>query len=553
MTEHTVLIVGAGPTGLTLACELARRNVDHMIIDGKSGPSTEPKALVLWSAAQESLRILGVDPAVFDAGVTLDRASYWSKGSQIGHVDFTGLDQPGLHKPLSLPQPLVEAALLELYQALGGTVRWRHKFLGALDPDPAGPSDGARASLVGPSGIRFTTTAEWIVGTDGAHSTVRKTAAIDFDGDSYDDAFLLVDGTLETDGSVGEAQYHLHPDGVTVVVPLPGGGHRVFLGHRQSASPALIPPTQITDRANIMLGQRGLGRFRVSNVLWQSDFRVHRRLSSRYVSGRFILAGDAAHIHSPAGGQGMNTGIQDAANLAWKLAAVAVDGADAALLETYELERRPVAESVAAMTDLQTKLWTTRAAVSRWIRDRILGILSATGLLTRRVVPQLAQIDTAYGPSVARGGGRGRTISPGKFLPPHPVQFDGEVDKLLPDLLDDRRVLALATITSIDELRALHAILDSWGSRLHVVVVVHSPTTLLSATPTVIDTHEIVSSELGQGGVAVVRPDRIVGMTGSLQNPAAIRTYLTAVAGPADTQAVERGRPETSASKETAS
>lgn len=553
MTEHTVLIVGAGPTGLTLACELARRNVDHLIIDNKSGPSTEPKALVLWSAAQESLRMLGVDPAVFDAGVTLDRASYWSKGARVGHVDFSGLERPGLHKPLSLPQPLVEAALLELYQALGGTVRWRHKFLGVLDPEPTGPGEEAKASLVGPSGIRFTTTANWIVGTDGAHSTVRRTAAIDFDGDSYDEAFLLVDGTLEADGPVGEAQYHLHPDGVTVVVPLPGGGHRVFLGHRQSTSTAPIPPTQITDRANTLLGQRGLDRFRVSNVLWQSDFRVHRRLSSRYVSGRFVLVGDAAHIHSPAGGQGMNTGIQDATNLAWKLAAIALDRADAALLETYELERRPVAQSVAAMTDLQTKLWTTRAAVPRWIRDRILGFLSATGLLARRAVPQLAQIDTNYSPSAARAGGSGRTISPGKFLPAHPVQFDGHDDKLLPDLLQDRRMLVLATITSFDELRALHAILDSWGSRIHVVVVVHSPATLLSATPTVIDTHERISSELGQGGVAVVRPDRIVGMTGSLRDPSALRNYLTAVAGPAAAPPVERRHPEPHAPKETAS
>lgn len=552
MTDHTVLIVGAGPTGLTLACELARRNVDHLIVDAKSGPSTEPKALVLWSAAQQTLRLLGVDPTVFSRGITLDRASYWSGGSQVGHVSFDGLDRSGRHKPVSLPQPLVETALLELYERLGGTVRWNHKFLGADDDKTTRSTDTTRAALVGPSGIRFTTTARWIVGTDGAHSTVRKAAAIDFAGSSYEDAFLLVDGTLAADGPQAEAQYHLHPDGVTVVVPLPSGGHRVFLGYRQPTGAAGAPVPDVVARANSMLLRRGLEQFTVTNPIWQSDFRVHRRLSVRYIAHRIILAGDAAHIHSPAGGQGMNTGIQDATNLAWKLTAIEHHHAEDALLGTYEHERRPVAESVAALTDLQTKLWTTRAAPTRWIRDRLLGVLSSTGLLTRRIVPQLAQLDTHYDTSIARATGDAGSFVPGRFLPQHPIHVDGTRTQL-DELFSDPRILVLSVVDSIEQLQAVRALAADWGPRIHVVLVVRTPTTLPSATPTTTDIDGTISQDLGSGGVAIVRPDRIVGLTGTLERATALRTYLSTVTGPAATPQPPRFEPEPATSKETAS
>jgi len=190
-------------------------------------------------------------------------------------------------------------------------------------------------------------------------------------------------------------------------VPLPGGGHRVFFDTAPDGETE-PPGDELLAR---LLAERGPGGLRIESVWWRSRFRVHARVAREFRRGRVLIAGDAAHLHSPAGGQGLNTGIQDGFDLGWKLAAV-LRGAPEALLDSYPLERRPTARTVVRSADQQTRTWMVRAPLARLVRDTLMRVLSASGLLEKRLVPQLAQIspDLRESPAVTAPppGWRGR-------------------------------------------------------------------------------------------------------------------------------------------------
>ncbi|MFE6309061.1 FAD-dependent monooxygenase [Nocardiopsis sp. NPDC057823] len=389
-----VLVVGAGPTGLAAACTLLQNGVPCRVVERRAGVAEEPKALILWSGALEVLRRLGVDREVVGRSLPLESASYFSAGRRIGGVRFGGLADTAFPGPICLPQPGVEQALYDRLLALGGSVEWSTRVHSV---EPAG--DGVRVTL-GPEGdpqAAEEVAVPWVVAADGSRSTVRESLGVAFEGDTYDRVFLLADGVVSGPAPAREAQYHLTPDGVLVVVPLPGGGHRVFFDIAPDGETA--PP----DDALIarLLAERGPRGLRVDTVWWRSRFRVHARVAREFRRGRVLIAGDAAHLHSPAGGQGLNTGIQDGFDLAWKLAAV-LRGAPEELLDSYPLERRPTAKAVVRSADQQTRTWMARSPLARLVRDTLMRTLSASGLLEKRLVPQLAQIspDLSESPAV---------------------------------------------------------------------------------------------------------------------------------------------------------
>ncbi|MFD6098064.1 FAD-dependent monooxygenase [Nocardiopsis flavescens] len=399
-----VLVVGAGPTGLAAACTLLQNGVPCRVVERRAGVAEEPKALILWSGALEVLRRLGVDREVVGRSLPLESASYFSAGRRIGGVRFGGLRDTAFPGPVCLPQPGTEQALYDRLLSLGGSVEWSTRVHSA-EPVP----DGVRVTL-GPedgSGAPEEAVVPWAVAADGSRSTVRESLGVAFEGDTYDRVFLLADGVVSGPAPAREAQYHLTPDGVLVVVPLPGGGHRVFFDVAPDGETA--PP----DDALIarLLAERGPAGLRVDTVWWRSRFRVHARVAREFRRGRVLIAGDAAHLHSPAGGQGLNTGIQDGYDLAWKLAAV-LRGAPEGLLDSYPLERRPTARAVVRSADQQTRTWMARSPLARLARDTLMRTLSASGLLEKRLVPQLAQIspELPAGPAVtaAPAGWRAR-------------------------------------------------------------------------------------------------------------------------------------------------
>lgn len=430
-TSVPVLVVGAGPTGLALACELLRQGVDCRIIDkADHRPAHQARALTMWDGALDVLRRHGIAETVIARGLPMTAARYWSRGRNIANVRF-GEESRGDASPLITTQPAVEEVMVARLEETGTRVEWGTRLTGLTDH-----GDHIRTVLEGPGGTEEVT-ALWVVGCDGVHSTVREASGITFGGSTYGRDFMLGDGEMDHPITPGEAHYVLHPDGVLVMVPLPDGKLRVFadatgVGDAERA-PTLADVQRIAD-------ERSPFALVVRELQWSTRFQVHLRQATRYRSGRCLVAGDAAHVHSPAGGQGINTGIQDAANLAWKLA-LALDGVPGAeaFLDSYQAERAPVAADVMKSSHQQTRLWTVGSPLGRLLRDALMGVAAGSGALERRMVPAMAQLDLDYtgSPVVGPGGGR-RLLLHG--LPDTPLTAaDGGAATTLYDLLSDPR------------------------------------------------------------------------------------------------------------------
>jgi 2-polyprenyl-6-methoxyphenol hydroxylase-like FAD-dependent oxidoreductase len=278
-----------------------------------------------------------------------------------------------------LPQNITEDVLTSRLVELGGRVH-RPYELARLEQD----GDGVTATMVGGETVR----ASYAVGADGMHSAVRGQTHIGFAGDVYGQSFVLADVHLDWEFDDSEVMLYFAPAGLVVVAPLPGGRHRIVA----TADAAAEHPDR--DDIQALLDARGPKKrpARVTDVVWSSRFRVHHRLADHYREGRVFLAGDAAHVHSPAGGQGMNTGIQDAVALAGRLAGVLSDGADERTLDGYEAERRPVAADVVAFTDRMTRVATVDHSPVRRIRNAALRALNRIPAVRRNIALKLSEL-----------------------------------------------------------------------------------------------------------------------------------------------------------------
>ncbi|MFJ1767464.1 FAD-dependent oxidoreductase [Amycolatopsis sp. NPDC088138] len=346
MTETTrpVLIAGAGPTGLTLACELARAGVPFRLVEAAPGPQPGSRGKGVQPRTLEVFDDLGVVSRVLAHGRMAMPMRSTAPGGQVtlggGH---TPESRPDVPYPASLitPEWRVEEALRLRLAELGGAVEFGTTLERFEQSD-----DGVSAVLV-KDGETETVTARWLVGCDGGHSVVRKQAGIAFEGETRDAVRMIV-ADVEVDGLDRDA-WHMwrHPEGLVNLCPLPSTSAFQF---QASIAPGQDPGLGLANMQAVLERRSGRTDIRLHEPEWSSLWRANIRLAGRYRAGRVFLAGDAAHIHSPAGGQGMNTGIQDAHNLGWKLAAVA-NGASPALLDTYEAERRPVAADVLALSN----------------------------------------------------------------------------------------------------------------------------------------------------------------------------------------------------------
>ncbi|MGW0828057.1 FAD-dependent monooxygenase [Streptomyces sp. NPDC002845] len=399
MTTASVLVVGSGPTGLTVACALWDLGVPCRVVDRRPGPGIAPKGLVLWSGALECLDRVGVAAKLAGTALPLAGASYWSKGRRIAGARFGGLTGTAFPGPLCVPQPVTERALHARLTELGGGVEWETEVT-AVTVNRGGPAESVTVTLNSADGEE-TVTVPWLVAADGARSLVRDSVGIPFEGHTFDRTFLIGDGRLEGAGTEAEVQHHITPDGVLVIVPQPDG-HRVFFDMEPDARTER-PSEQLLQR---LLDERGPGGLRLHGTWWTSRFRVHAKVAPRFREGPVLLAGDAVHAHTTAGGQGLNTGVQDGYDLGWKLASV-VRGADPALLDSYEAERRPASARAVANGDQQTRMWLLRSPAARLLRNTVMRVLSATGLLEKKAIPLLAQLDLDHSgsPAVAASGG----------------------------------------------------------------------------------------------------------------------------------------------------
>ena len=399
MTEETdVLIVGAGPTGLTLAGGLLSRGVRVCLIDRAERASPHSKAITLWPRAFEVFEALGVGRELYDRSVKLAATNYYTGNRHIGRLRMRPLAGTRFPVPVSLPQATTEDVLREMVRRRGGRIEFGRCLESFAQDD-----DGVTARLSDGTEIR----AGWLVGCDGAHSTVREGAGVSFEGATYPQSFVLVDGEYDTEYAHDESYYVMGRTGVIVVAGLPGGLYRFF---------ASVPPgVEVEDAETAVaraVAENSPLRADSVKVSGSGVFRIHRRLADRMRVGRVLLAGDAAHIHSPAGGLGLNTGVQDAGSLAWRLAAVVLRGLDEAELDAWQEERLFVARKVVAEADQQTRMWMLKGW-RRWLRDTGIALGLRTGVIERVLPRRMAQLDLVL---PVQGPATGR-LRPGSRIP----------------------------------------------------------------------------------------------------------------------------------------
>jgi 2-polyprenyl-6-methoxyphenol hydroxylase-like FAD-dependent oxidoreductase len=421
MTSHAhappqVLIVGAGPTGLVLALSLARRGVAVRIIDQASGPGQTSRAMVVHARTLEFYRQLGFAQQVIDAGIRID-ALHVREQDHAGSHEVTQLALGDIGAGLS-PYPFVlsfaqddhERLLVGQLRAAGGDVEW-DTALESFEQD----AWGVRATLVR-EGQRTNASFAYLCGCDGAHSTTRHALGIDFPGGTYDHLYYVAD--VQTTASNRDLVAHVGADTFALMLPVRATGMQRLIGIvPQSGTSNTDSNTIFPDLQPALEALLGIT---VTQANWFSTYRVHHRVAAQFRRDRCFLAGDAAHVHSPAGGQGMNTGIGDAVNLAWKLAQVLQGRALPALLDTYEDERIAFARTLVATTDRAFQLLVAPGArgtfLRHWLVPHVLPALAGFDAARRALFRTVSQIHVHY-PDSALAGGRAGDIIGGDRLP----------------------------------------------------------------------------------------------------------------------------------------
>ncbi|WP_406294984.1 FAD-dependent oxidoreductase [Embleya sp. NBC_00888] len=373
-TTTDVLVVGAGPAGLTLALALAAQGRDVTVVDAHAAAEHTSRAAVVHARTLEVLAPLGVAGPLVELGIQSPTFTVRDRDRVVVRIDFDGLptDYP---YSLMVSQATTEATLSARLTELGGTVL-RPYSVTTLDQD----ADGVTATFEHGERVR----AAWVVGADGMHSTVREQAGIGFQGGTYGESFVLADVRLGGAVSADEVILYFAPAGLAVVAPLPGGRHRVV------APVADAPHEPSLAFVQELIDERGpsTGRVVVEEVVWGSRFRVHHRVADTYRAGRILLAGDAAHVHSPAGGQGMNAGILDAVALADALGSV-LDGGATSALDAYGATRRPIAEQIVQLADRMTRVATITPAL-RPLRNVVLRTITRIPAVRRDLALRLS-------------------------------------------------------------------------------------------------------------------------------------------------------------------
>jgi 2-polyprenyl-6-methoxyphenol hydroxylase-like FAD-dependent oxidoreductase len=373
--DTQILVVGAGPTGLMLALQLRRLGLQPLLIDRHSGPAQQSRALGVQARTLEIYAQLGIAERALELGRRATGINLWRGSKPAARVPLGDIGRELSPFPylLILGQDDNERLLGERLAQFGGEVQWNTELV-ALEQH----EDGVVAQLRQPDGSLRRVEAAWVAGCDGAHSAVRELCGIGFPGAAYEQEFFVADTVAKGPMVPEEVNAYLWPRGFNLYFPMRGADHWRLVG--------ILPPELRAGSAlrfedvlpSIRAQDDGATRFEACH--WFSSYRIHHRCAERFRDRRCFLLGDAAHIHSPAGAQGMNTGLQDAWNLGWKLALVVQGRAPEALLDSYGAERLPVAQRLLQTTDRAFTAAVSDSTTMRMLRTHVIPRLGATAM-----------------------------------------------------------------------------------------------------------------------------------------------------------------------------
>lgn len=387
LPRHTdVLVIGAGPAGLAASTALHLLGVDTTVVDFAAGIRTESRAVGVQPRTLEQLARLGAAEPLVKRGLPRTGFVVATRDDVLLRIPYADLATP-YPFVLLVPQYETEQVLEDALHGAGGQVLREHRVL-SLTPQ----FDGVEVSIADPQGRVHAVRARYVIGCDGVHSEVRTGLGVAFEGEQDAQHYALADVRLTGLEETPSVRFTFAPAGLLTLSPLPDGAVRLV---------ATVPePSTHYDRETVqrLLDQRGprTSPLRVEQVVRSSGYHIATRLAERYRAGRVFLAGDAAHTHSPAGGQGMNTGIQDVINLSWKLASVLHGTGPDSLLDTYEPERRPTAAGVLRFTAQFTALAELSQPTLMSLRDQLIRAAAGIPEVPEYLADTMSQLTVSY-------------------------------------------------------------------------------------------------------------------------------------------------------------
>jgi 2-polyprenyl-6-methoxyphenol hydroxylase-like FAD-dependent oxidoreductase len=541
-SETDVLVVGTGPTGLTIAAELAAQDIGCRIIDKTPTRSEQSRALVVQARSLELLQKMGIADELVARGRRTIKATPFVEGRLAANFEFgdIGVDDTPYPFMLLVSQAETERVLEEHLESLGGKIERPVELLTF-----AQDAEGVSARLSHEDGRQETVQAHYVVGADGAHSAVRHTLELSFEGDAYSQDFVLADTEIDWSGEDGRLYFFLSHKGLLAVFPLAGPStYRLIATRAEDTPPDADDPA--LEEFQLLATELCPFPIRLHDPSWLARFRLHHRGVDRYRSGRAFVAGDAAHIHSPAGGQGMNTGIQDAYNLAWKLALVIEGYAPDSFLDSYHEERHPIGKRLLRTTDRMFNVAATRnplfIALRNFLIPRVLPRVMGKRSRRARVFRFVSQLAIKYPHSPIVGeelGGADQAFrrgpAAGHRAPDGPLRLigNGRSISLFSHLRGTPHHLLLFAGSTADGWNAsgtdLHDLLTEYEGLLEPYLIVtrnHDPE--VGTIPDYVDESGLLHERYGLKGAGyyLVRPDEYVAFRAPGTDLRPVWTYL---------------------------